>query len=45
MRAALTVVETLYKIYTEDGANLLKMSKNEAENPDMWEHQQSLMSR
>jgi hypothetical protein len=45
MRVALTVIETLYKIYTVDGANLLKMNKNEAENPEMWEHQQNLMSR
>jgi hypothetical protein len=38
MRAALTVIETLYKIYSEDGANLLKMDKSETETPEMWEY-------
>jgi len=39
-RAALTVVDTLYKIYNEKSAELLKMNKSEAEHVEMWEAEQ-----
>ena len=32
LRAALTVIETLHKIFSEDNSNLLKMSASEAES-------------
>ena len=44
LRSALTVIETLYKIYTEDNSNLLKMSRSEAESDQMWELFQSLVT-
>ena len=44
LRAALTVIETLYKIFSEDNSNLLKMSASEAESQEMWELFQSLLT-